>query len=129
MGYLRRSDSTSFAKETLIADAKQVALGLARAGYRPPPPRQIRVAGRAAADTLQTALYHLVHAHRASEHDRKVVGKAALVLAGGDLPGGAVVGEQYFLELEREAFLSLCGEEKTKARIQNMLTTGKPLRN
>ena len=129
MGYLRRSDSTSFAKETLIADAKQAALGLARAGYRPPPPRQIRVAGRAAADTLQTALYHLVHAHRASEHDRKVVGKAAFVLAGGDLPGGAVVGEQYFLELEREAFLSLCGEEKTKARIQNMLTTGKPLRN
>jgi 3-hydroxyacyl-CoA dehydrogenase len=87
------------------------------------------VAGRAGADTLQTALYHLVHAHRATEHDRKVVGKAAFVLCGGDLPTGGLATEQHFLDLEREAFLSLCGEEKTRARIQHMLTSGKPLRN
>jgi 3-hydroxyacyl-CoA dehydrogenase len=129
LGYLRPNDSTSFAKETLIADAKQLALGLARAGYRPPPPRRIRVAGRSAADTLQTALGHLVHAHRASEHDKKVVGKAAVVLCGGDVPAGALVSEEYLLDLEREAFLSLCGEDKTKARIQHMLQAGKPLRN
>ena len=75
-------------------DAKQLALGLARAGYRPPPPRRIRVAGRSAADTLQTALGHLVHAHRASEHDKQVVGKAAVVLCGGDVDrasGGATI--------------------------------------
>ena len=129
LGYLRAQDTTSMARETLIADAKQVALGLARAGYRPPPPRRIRVAGRAAADTLQTALRHLVHAHRASEHDQKVVAKAAWVLCGGDVPGGAQVSEQHLLDLEREAFLSLCGEDKTKARIQHMLEAGKPLRN
>jgi 3-hydroxyacyl-CoA dehydrogenase len=129
LGYLRPSDSTSFARETIIADAKQLVVGLARAGYRPPPPRLIRVAGRAGADTLQTALYHLVHAHRATEHDRKVVGKAAFVLCGGDLPTGSLASEQHFLDLEREAFLSLCGEDKTRARIQHMLTSGKPLRN
>jgi 3-hydroxyacyl-CoA dehydrogenase len=129
LGYLRPQDSTSMARETLIADAKQLALGLARAGYRPPPPRRIRVAGRSAADTLQTALGHLVHAHRASEHDQKVVGKAAYVLCGGDVPAGAQVSEQHILDLEREAFLSLCGEDKTKARIQHMLQSGKPLRN
>ena len=69
LGYLRPSDTTSMARETLIADAKQIALGLARAGYRPPPPRLIRVAGASAGATLKTALRHLVHAHRASEHD------------------------------------------------------------
>ncbi len=129
LGYLRPSDTVSMARETLIADAKQIALGLARAGYRPPPPRLIRVAGRAAGATLQTAIRHLVHAHRASEHDLKVVGKAAHVLTGGDVATGAAVTEQYLLDLEREAFLSLCGEEKTRARIQHTLSTGKPLRN
>jgi 3-hydroxyacyl-CoA dehydrogenase len=129
LGYLRPSDTTSMARETLIADAKQIALGLARAGYRPPPPRQIRVAGLSAGATLKTAIRHLVHAHRATEHDYLVVGKAAHVLCGGDVSAGAQVSEQYLLDLEREAFLSLCGEEKTRARIQHMLSSGKPLRN
>jgi 3-hydroxyacyl-CoA dehydrogenase len=129
LGYLRPSDTTSMARETLIADAKQIALGLARAGYRPPPPRLIRVAGGSAAATLKTALRHLVHAHRASEHDLVVVGKAAHVLCGGDVSAGAQVNEGYLLDLEREAFLSLAGEEKTRARIQHTLSTGKPLRN
>jgi 3-hydroxyacyl-CoA dehydrogenase len=129
LGYLRPGDTTSLARETLIADAKQIALGMARAGYRPPPPRRIRVAGGSAAATLQTALRHLVHAHRASEHDQKVVGKAAFVLCGGDVPAGAQVSEQHLLDLEREAFLSLCGEDKTRARVQHMLQAGKPLRN
>jgi 3-hydroxyacyl-CoA dehydrogenase len=129
LGYLRPSDTVSMAKETLIADAKQIALGLARAGYRPPPPRLIRVAGGSAAATLKTALRHLVHAHRASEHDYLVVSKAAHVLCGGDVSAGAQVSEAYLLDLEREAFLSLTGEEKTRARIQHTLSTGKPLRN
>jgi 3-hydroxyacyl-CoA dehydrogenase len=129
LGYLRAGDTTSMARETLLADAKQLALGLARAGYRPPPPRRIRVAGGAAGATLQTALRNLVHAHRASEHDAKVVGMVGRILCGGDVPANALVSEQHLLDLEREAFLSLCGEEKTKARIQHMLTTSKPLRN
>jgi 3-hydroxyacyl-CoA dehydrogenase len=129
LGYLRPSDTVSMARETLIADAKQIALGLARAGYRPPPPRLIRVAGASAGATLRTALRHLVHAHRASEHDYTVVSKAAHVLTGGDVAAGSAVTEQYLLDLEREAFLSLCGEEKTRARIQHTLQTGKPLRN
>jgi 3-hydroxyacyl-CoA dehydrogenase len=129
LGYLRPSDTTSMARETLIADAKQVALGLCRAGYRPPPPRLIRAAGASAGATLQTALRHLVHAHRASEHDFTVVSKAAHVVTGGDVAPGSQVSESYLLDLEREAFLSLCGEEKTRARIQHMLSTGKPLRN
>jgi 3-hydroxyacyl-CoA dehydrogenase len=129
LGYLRASDTVSMARETLIADAKQIALGLARAGHRPPPPRMIRVAGVSAGATLKTALRHLVHAHRASEHDYTVVSKAAHVLTGGDVAAGTAVSEQYLLDLEREAFLSLCGEEKTRARIQHTLSTGKPLRN
>jgi len=129
LGYLRPSDTVSMARETLIADAKQIALGLARAGYRPPPPRLIRVAGNSAGATLKTAIRHLVHAHRATEHDYTVVSKVAHVLTGGDVAAGAAVTEQHLLDLEREAFLSLCGEEKTRARIQHTLSTGKPLRN
>jgi 3-hydroxyacyl-CoA dehydrogenase len=128
-GYLRHGDGISMARETLIADAKQVVLGLAAAGYRPPPPRRIRVAGESAAATLKTALHNLAHAHRISEHDAKVVGQVARVLCGGAVAAGAAVSEQHLLDLEREAFLSLCGEEKTRARIQHMLSAGKPLRN
>ena len=130
LGYLRHADSISMARETLIADAKQLALGLARAGYRPPPPRRIRVIGETGAATLQTALHNLVGAHRISEHDAKVGGQAGPrpVAAATSRPGAAV-SEQHMLDLEREAFLSLCGEPKTRDRIQHMLSTGKPLRN
>ena len=78
---------------------------------------------------MQAALRNLTLAHRMSEHDQKVVGHLARVLAGGHVPAGTPVSEQHMLDLEREAFLSLCGEAKTQARIQAMLTTGKPLRN
>jgi 3-hydroxyacyl-CoA dehydrogenase len=129
LGYLRQGDSISLARETLIADAKQVVLGLARAGYRPPPPRRIRVAGEPGFATMRLALHNLADAHRISDHDRVVGTQLARALCGGNVPAGAAVTEQHILDLEREAFLSLCGEEKTRARIQHMLTTGKPLRN
>jgi 3-hydroxyacyl-CoA dehydrogenase len=129
LGYLHHGDTVSFSREALIADAKQVVLGLARAGYRPPPPRRIRVAGEPAAATLRIALHNLAQAHRISEHDQKVVGQVARVMCGGAVPSGAWVSEQHILDLEREAFLSLCGEDKTRARIQHMLQVGKPLRN
>ncbi len=129
MWYLRAQDTVSMARETLIADAKQIALGLAAAGFAPPPPRRIRVAGESAAATLRSMLRSLAHAHKISEHDQKVGGHLARILCGGNAPAGAIVSEQALLDLEREAFLSLCGEEKTRARIQHTLQTGKPLRN
>jgi 3-hydroxyacyl-CoA dehydrogenase len=78
---------------------------------------------------MRAALRNLSHAHRISEHDAKVVGQVARVIAGGSVAAGTLVDEQYMLDLEREGFLSLCGEEKTRARIQHMLQTSKPLRN
>ncbi|HVR61249.1 MAG TPA: 3-hydroxyacyl-CoA dehydrogenase, partial [Polyangia bacterium] len=129
LGYLRPSDAVSMARETLIFDAKQTVLGLARAGYRPPPPRRIRVVGEAGAATIRQSMKNLTGAHQISEHDAKIGSQLARVLAGGSAPAGAQVSEQAILDLEREAFLSLCGEPKTRERIQHMLTTSKPLRN
>ncbi|HEX2659394.1 MAG TPA: 3-hydroxyacyl-CoA dehydrogenase/enoyl-CoA hydratase family protein, partial [Polyangia bacterium] len=129
MGFLRVQDSVSMAKETVIADAKQLVLGLARAGYRPPPPRRIRVIGETGAATLRSALRNLAGVHQISEHDARIGGQLARILSGGNVPAGSAVSEQAILDLEREAFLSLCGEQKTRDRIQHMLTSGKPLRN
>jgi 3-hydroxyacyl-CoA dehydrogenase len=129
LGYLRAADTVSMARETVIADAKELALGLARAGWRPPPPRRIKVAGESGAATLRSTLRSLAQVHKISEHDEKVGDHLARIMTGGAVPAGATVSEQHLLDLEREAFLSLCGEEKTRARIQQMLTTGKPLRN
>jgi 3-hydroxyacyl-CoA dehydrogenase len=129
IGYLRQGDSVSMARETLIADAKQIALGLARAGYRPPPPRRIRVMGEGGQATLRQALINLLGAHQITPHDLTVSGHLARVLSGGAVPAGATVSEQHMLDLEREAFLSLCGEPKTRDRIQHMLQKSKPLRN
>jgi 3-hydroxyacyl-CoA dehydrogenase len=129
IGYLRQGDSISMARETLIADAKQIALGLARAGYRPPPPRRIRVIGEGGQATLRQALINLLGAHQITPHDAVVSRHLARVLSGGAVPAGAAVSEQHILDLEREAFLSLCGEPKTRDRIQHMLQKSKPLRN
>ena len=129
IGFLRQGDSVSMARETVIADAKALVLGQARAGYRPPPPRRIRVIGEAGAGTLHQFLINLVGAHQISAHDAKISGHLARILSGGNVPAGATVSEQHMLDLEREAFLSLCGEPKTRERIQHMLTTSKPLRN
>jgi len=127
--YLRQGDSVSMARETVIADAKHVALGLSRAGYRPPPPRRIRVIGEAGHATMCSSLRSLEAVHQISAHDAKIGRHLARILSGGNVPAGATVSEQHILDLEREAFLSLCGEPKTRDRIQAMLTTNKPLRN
>ncbi len=129
IGFLRQGDSVSMARETVIADAKALVLGQARAGYRPPPPRRIRVIGEAGAGTLRQFLINLVGAHQISAHDAMISGHLGRILSGGNVPAGATVSEQHMLDLEREAFLSLCGEPKTRERIQAMLTTSKPLRN
>jgi len=129
LGFLHAHDAVSMSRQTVIADAKETVLGLARAGYRPPPPRRIRVIGEAGAATLRSALRNLAGVHQISEHDAKLGAHLARILSGGNVPAGSTVGEQAILELEREAFLSLCGEQKTRDRIQQMLTSGKPLRN
>jgi 3-hydroxyacyl-CoA dehydrogenase len=129
MGYLPATATTSMSRETLLGDAKQVALGLARAGYRPPPPRRIRVIGESGSETIMLTMKNLVGAHQISEHDAKIGAGLARILCGGSVPAGSTVSEQAILDLEREVFLSLCGEPKTRDRIQHMLTTSKPLRN
>ena len=129
LGYLRGQDAVSMSRDTLLADAKQTVLGQSRAGYRPPAPRRIRVIGESGAATLRLTLHNLVGAHQISEHDAKVAGHLATILSGGNVPAGATVSEAAILELEREAFLSLCGEPKTREHIQYMLTSGKTLRN
>jgi len=129
LGLLRGEDRVTRNRERLLLDAKaQVGL-IAEQGYVAPVQRSIPVAGQAALSTLETGIYLMGDAGFASEHDQKVARKAAFVLCGGKLTPGSVVSEQYLLDIEREAFLSLCGERKTQERIAFTLKTGKPLRN
>lgn len=129
MGLLGASDRITFNREQLIFDAKQKALAMAMTGFRPTPPRTFRVGGTAAFANLQAGLWSMNQAHQISDHDYKIARKLAYVLCGGNVPANAKVSEQYLLDLEREAFMSLVGEEKTKERMMYMLQNGKPLRN
>ena len=129
MGFLRASDGVTMNAELLIRDAKQVALGLARSGYTAPRERTVAALGTAGKAQLAAGIWGYVQAGQISEHDALIGNKVAHVICGGDVAPGTRCDEQHFLDLEREAFVSLCGEEKSQARIQNMLMTGKPLRN
>jgi 3-hydroxyacyl-CoA dehydrogenase len=130
LGLLNSADRITRNRERLLLDAKAQTILLAGLGYVPPVPRtQIPVAGLAVLSTLETGIFLMGEAGFASEHDQKVARKAAWVLCGGRLTPGSLVSEQYLLDLEREAFLSLCGERKTQERIAHTLKTGKPLRN
>jgi 3-hydroxyacyl-CoA dehydrogenase len=130
IGLLAQTDRVTMNRERVLLDAKAQAAVLAETGYTPPQPRmQIPAPGTAALATLETGIYLMGEAGYASEHDQKVARWAAYILSGGRVTPGTLVGEQYFLELEREAFLSLCGERKTQERIAFTLKTGKPLRN
>ena len=127
--YLTPADSLSAHPDRLLAEAKEVALGLARAGYRPRRPRtDVPALGRPALATFKMGIYNAQQGGRISEHDAVVAGHVAKILCGGDVPPG-VTTEQALLDLEREAFLSLLGTPKTRARIAYMLKEGKPLRN
>ncbi len=99
------------------------------AGYRPPLPERIYAGGRDALAAMRIGGWTYMQGNYITEYDNVIAGKLANVLAGGDLSRPAWVSEQYILDLECEAFLSLCGEEKTQARLYQMLQTGKPLRN
>ena len=129
LGYLRSSDLIAMNRDRHIADAKQTALALLRAGYHPPAPAQIRVLGEEFLTGAKLAIHMMIRGGYASEYDGVVGRKLANILAGGAVTAPQLVPEQYVLDLEREAFVSLCGERKTQERIAHTLKTGKPLRN
>jgi 3-hydroxyacyl-CoA dehydrogenase len=137
LGYLRREDRYSMNTQRLVADAKETAVGLARSGWKPlaaswregAQSTQIKVLGEQFVSGAKLAIHMLVRGGYASEYDAVVARKLANVLAGGPLTSPQMVSEQYVLDLEREAFVSLCGEKKTQERIAHTLKTGKPLRN
>jgi 3-hydroxyacyl-CoA dehydrogenase len=127
--YIRYTDGITLSRDHLIADAKRVALHLHDMGYKRPAPRKYYLPGKSAYATIMATVKAMKDGEFISEHDAKIAGKVAHVLTGGDTAGTVAVSEQYLLDLEREAFLSLCGEEKTKDRIMYMLMNNKPLRN
>ena len=129
LGFLRPWDLITMNRDRQVADAKQTALAMVRAGYHPPPPAQIRVLGEEFLAAAKLAIHMLVRGEYASEYDGVVARKLAFILAGGGITSPQTVSEQYILDLEREAFVSLCGQRKTQERVAHTLKTGKPLRN
>jgi 3-hydroxyacyl-CoA dehydrogenase len=130
LGYLAETDAFTMNRERLLADAKARALERVRDGYvRPAPRTAVPVGGASLGAALKLGVHLAWRAGRASDHDALVGRTLANIFAGGNLPHATMVSEQYLLDLEREAFLSLLGERKTLERIQHTLKTGKPLRN
>jgi 3-hydroxyacyl-CoA dehydrogenase len=129
MGFLRASDGISMNRERLLADAKAAALAMVPSWSPGMPREDIPVHGEAGYALLKMGVKLALEAGYISEHDAAIGDKLAYVLNGGRLTGSQKVSEQYLLDLEREAFLSLCGNVKTQERMQHMLKTGKPLRN
>jgi 3-hydroxyacyl-CoA dehydrogenase len=127
--FLQPEDGISLNRSHQLHHAKQRALGLARAGYRPPMPRLLAAAGYDAGATIGARIWGMVEGKWASPHDALLANKVAYVLCGGKVAAGTLLSEQAYLDLEFEAFLSLCGEEKSLARIEYMLKNNKPLRN
>ncbi|MCT2535936.1 3-hydroxyacyl-CoA dehydrogenase/enoyl-CoA hydratase family protein [Aquibacillus koreensis] len=128
-GFLNRQDGISTNQSHLIHDAKQKVLSLRKAGYVAPEAEKVPVVGEAGYAAMLLGAKHLAQGGYASEHDLKMAEKLAFVIAGGKIKQGTYVDEQYLLDIEREAFLSLIGEPKTQARMQHMLMKGNPLRN
>ena len=130
LGFLSDSDRITINRERVLSDAKSRALELARAGYEPPVMRaDIPAPGENILATLKLGVHLMRQGEYISDHEQKLGNKIAEVLCGGNVTSGTPVSEQYVLDLEREAFKSLCGERKTQERIQYTLKTGKTLRN
>lgn len=127
--FFRSTDRVTINKDYLIADAKQTALAMAIEGYRPPAPKPIKVLGVDGIAAFKAGVQTMLWGGYISEHDQKIAHEIGFVLSGGNVTPGTLVSEQYLLNIEREAFLRLCAEEKTHERITAILTTGKPLRN
>ena len=130
IGMLLPIDRITMNRERLLSDAKQSACELAASGYSAPVPRtDIPAPGESILATLKLGVYVMRQGEFISDHDVKVANWVAYVLCGGPVTPGTLVSEQYLLDLEREAFLSLCGEKKTQERIAYTLKSGRPLRN
>ena len=131
LGYLEKNRySITMNRSRLISDAKEKAVELADMGYTKPVPRKdIKVLGKSGLGIVYAGANSMYAGNYISEHDKKISEKLGYVMCGGDLSAPTLVSEQYLLDLEREAFLSLCAEKKTLERIQSILTKGKPLRN
>jgi len=129
LNYLRKADKIVANQHHLWHEAKQAVLELDAAGYKPPAPPEIPVLGPDGRAVLELAAQQLFWSGYATEYDLHIARKLAYVLTGGDVPARTRVTEQYLLDLERQEFLSLCGNPKTLARMQHILKTGKPLRN
>jgi 3-hydroxyacyl-CoA dehydrogenase len=129
LGYLADADGITMNPERLLHDAKMAALALLQGDYRPPLPAPVRVGG----ERVRAALREFLHIARTGGHitefDEAVGRRLAHVMAGGGVPEGSVVGDDYLFDLEREAFLALLGEEKTRARLRHVEQTGRPFRN
>lgn len=129
LGYIRAADNVSMNEKFLIHDAKATALAMVQEGYRPPEKQKIAAVGQPVLSALTLGLYLWKEAKRITDYEFYIGKKLAYVLCGGDFSSQQEVDEEYFLNLEREAFLSLCGERKTQERMQYMLKNGKALRN
>jgi 3-hydroxyacyl-CoA dehydrogenase len=129
LGYMRSSDSITINRDHLLYEAKQTALAMAKEGYTPPRPKKVKVLGDRGLALLKIAVYTMREGHYISEYDAHVAEKVGFVLCGGNVLPKTEVTEQWILDLEKEAFLSLCGEPKTQERIQYTLAKGRPLRN
>jgi 3-hydroxyacyl-CoA dehydrogenase len=128
--FLDEADGVSMNRDRLLFDAKSKASELLRGGYSAPTPKaDIPAPGASVLATLKLGVYLMREGEFISDHDVKVANHVARILAGGDVTAGTLVSEDYLLDLEREAFLSLCGEPKTMERIGYTLKNGKPLRN
>ena len=130
LGFLSSGDPIVMNRERLLADAKTLALEMTRVGYKPPVPRtDVPAPGESILATLKLGVHLMRQGEYITDHEVKIGNKVAEVLCGGAVSPGTPVSEQYLLDLEREAFKSLCGEKKTQERIAHTLKTGKPLRN
>ncbi|WP_078414220.1 3-hydroxyacyl-CoA dehydrogenase/enoyl-CoA hydratase family protein [Priestia abyssalis] len=129
LNFLDKKDAVSVNGDHLLHDAKQQVIHLYEQGYQPPIRQKVPITGETGYATLLLGAQGLKHSGYISEHDYKIAQKLAYVIAGGKVPYGTKVDEQYLLDLEREAFLSLVGEAKSQKRMQHMLIKGKPLRN
>ncbi len=127
--YLRTGDFVEIQRGRQLYTAKHLAMAIAERGYVPALPKTFALPGKDGVATFRMLLHNMALTHWVTEHDAKIASHVANILCGGDTTINNPVSEQTILDLEREAFLSLCGEEKTQARIQHMLERGKPLRN
>ena len=129
LGFLRPTDKVTVSLDHLLYDAKQNVLAMVQEGFKPPRPKLIPVAGDGGRAAIKYMANTMAKGGFITEYEEFIAGKLAYILTGGDVLSGAMITEQQMLDLEREAFVSLCGEKKTQERITAMLKTNKPLRN